>query len=56
MQTIIKKSTKATHCDAYIYLANNYKQLSSSAFTKSELNFIKNQSEELEREIIVLRN
>jgi leucyl aminopeptidase len=56
MQTIIKKSTKATHCDAYIYLANNYKQLSSSVFSKNELNFIKNQFDVLEKEMIILPN
>ena len=56
MQTIVKKLKVSKNFHAYIYLLNNYKQLSSLQFPKENFDFIKYQHDELEKDLVIIHD
>jgi len=54
MQTIVKKLNKEKNFKASIYLVNDCNQLSASGFSKDELDYVRYQQDQLEKEMVIL--
>ncbi|MFZ4399870.1 MAG: leucyl aminopeptidase family protein [Bacteroidales bacterium] len=54
MQTIVKKLYKERDFKAFIYIVNDYNQLPASQFSIEEVEYVKNQQTNLEKEMILL--